>query len=178
MSPVALVSEAPVTKKRGWARSGKPKPELTAYQKVFKAVFGSVPLTGDSLKKRPKNGVVAMTKEAFAWRNSLGTFLGMIFGGFVPAASYVVSHMELMPMGGTWWETPKALLVYGGLVYSARTVIKWAYMAFRDAFKAIGFVVIVEGVMTFSKVPELSFFALALLVLVNAIAAGVTLSRG
>lgn len=32
--------------------------------------------------------------------------------------------------------------------------------------------------MTFSKVPELSFFALGLLVLVNAIAAGVTLSRG
>lgn len=40
-----------------------------------------------------------MTREAFAWKNSLGTFLGMIFGGFVPAASYVVSHMELMPIG-------------------------------------------------------------------------------
>lgn len=61
MSPVALVAPPDntpaVRAKRGWVRSGKPKPELTAYQKVFKAVFGSVPLTGDSLKKRPKNGV-------------------------------------------------------------------------------------------------------------------------
>lgn len=185
MSPVNLVAQAngattvykpaPVKPKRTWVR--KPKVHMTGYQEGFKVLFGSYPLVGDSLKKRPKNGVVAMTREAFQLRNALGTAIGMVFGGFVPAASYVVSHMELSGVVGAW-GTPMAILVYGGLVYSARTVLKWAYMAFRDAFKACGFVIIVEGVMTFSRVPELSFFALGLLVLINAIAAGVTLSRG
>lgn len=182
MSPVALVATevaaVAAPKKRGWGPR-KPKEKLppTVYQTVFKFIFGDYPLSGNTLAKRPKNGVVAMTREAMSLKNLLGTFIGMVLGGFVPAASYVVSHCELMGLP-EWWALPKAALVYGGLLYSARTVIKWAYMAFRDAFKAIGFVVIVEGVMTFSKVPELSFFALSLLVLINAIAAGVTLSRG
>lgn len=127
--------------------------------------------------KRPASdtGIVAMVRQAAKRDNRLATAIGALFGGFVPIASFALVHGEL---GSDWYLDPKSALVAGGLLYSAKTVVQWAQLAFRDKAKAIGFAVLVEGVMTFSATSWLSYAALALLVSINAVATGVTLSRG
>lgn len=119
-------------------------------------------------------GVVPMVREAFKRDNRLAMLCGSVLGGFVPIASYVLAHNEL---GERWYTSPRLALVCGGLLYSAKTVVQWAQMAFRDKYKAYGFAVLVEGVMTFSRTPWLGALALGLLVFINACATGVTLSR-
>jgi len=117
-----------------------------------------------------------MVRTAIMPENALATAMGAILGGFVPLATFTVAHQEL---GGTeWYLQPKLALVLGGLLYSAKTVVHWGHLAFRDRTKALGFVILLEGVMIFSATAWLSYFALALLVAINAIATGVTLSRG
>lgn len=130
----------------------------------------------DTAPKRPADaGIVGMVRQAARRENRLATAIGALFGGFVPIASFALVHGEL---GSDWYLDPKSALVAGGLLYSAKTVVQWAQLAFRDRAKAYGFAVLVEGVMTFSATAWLAYTALALLVSINAVATGVTLSRG
>lgn len=125
-----------------------------------------------------KVGVVKQIREAFTRRNSLGTTIGLLLGGFVPVGSFVLCHHELPRIEGAWaWRTI-ALLVVGGLVFSAKTVWQWSAAAFQDRWKATGFVLLVEGTMVWSHTPWLSYAALGVLVGINGVATGVTLSRG
>jgi hypothetical protein len=68
--------------------------------------------------------------------------------------------------------------VLGGLVFSALTVFRWGRLAFGSPVKALGFVVLAEGVMTFCSTAWLSVVALGYLVLINAIATGCTIALG
>lgn len=104
--------------------------------------------------------VAVATKPA----NRLASFLGGILGGFVPAASYVVAHMEVGDHPAKW------ALVAGGMIYSALTVFQWSRIAFKNAAKAFGFVVLLEGVAIFAGTLALSLSALSLLVAINALA--------
>ena len=124
-----------------------------------------------------KVGVVAQTRQAFSRGSLLGTSIGMLLGGFVPVGSFVICHQELPPASG-WHFLVLALLVVGGLIFSAKTVWQWSAAAFQDRWKASGFVLLVEGIMVYSSTPWLSHAALALLVAVNGVATGVTLTRG
>jgi VIT1/CCC1 family predicted Fe2+/Mn2+ transporter len=45
--------------------------------------------------RQPATGVVAHVKEALRPKNRLANTLGGLLGGFVPLATYVVSHGEL-----------------------------------------------------------------------------------
>lgn len=114
-------------------------------------------------------GVIDQIRTAL--KNPLATFAGFVLGGFVPVATFSVSHLDKTLNEYVMWA-----LVLGGLIYSALTVFTWAKNAFGHAVKAFGFVVLIEGVMTLSGLPELSYAALALLVLINGIATGATLS--
>lgn len=118
-------------------------------------------------------GVVAQVRTAVAPENRLATLAGFLLGGLVPVASFFVAHYEL---SGAW--DPKALLVLGGLLFSARTVFAWAKLAFQNGSKAFGFVVLVEGVMVFSGLAWLSWVCLAYLVVINGVATGCLLSKG
>jgi hypothetical protein len=103
----------------------------------------------------------------------LATTLGALLGGFVPVASFVVAHREV------GWDAHgilAAVLVLGGLVFSAKTVRQWAALACRDDYKALGFVVLLEGVMVTSHTEWLGYAALAMLVGINAVSTGCTLS--
>jgi hypothetical protein len=108
-----------------------------------------------------------------AARNPLPAVIGALLGALVPSATFVVGHYEL-----TSWTEPKALIVLGGLVFSALTVFRWGRLAFSSMTKALGFVVLAEGVMTFSSTAWLSGVALGYLVLINAIATGCTIALG
>lgn len=114
-----------------------------------------------------------MTQIHIAARNPLPAVIGALLGALVPSATFVVGHYEL-----TSRTEPKALIVLGGLVFSALTVFRWGRLAFGSAVKALGFVVLAEGVMTFCSTAWLSVVALGYLVLINAIATGCTIALG
>lgn len=86
--------------------------------------------------------------------------IGVALGGFVPLASYTLVHVD--GRREVWG------LVAGGLLYSALTVYQWARRAFSYRAKAVGFVVLLEGVMTFTRVQWLGLAGLAILMGLNA----------
>lgn len=116
------------------------------------------------------HGVVAQVVAAFglspAAAGKVAVVLGVVLGTFVPVAAFVTAHVQL---GGNLWQ-PTGLLVLGALVYSAKTVFAWGRMAFGEGAKALGFCVLVEGVLLVSTVPWLSYAALVILAAINAIA--------
>lgn len=115
-------------------------------------------------------GIVDQVRAAGARRNRWSMACGAILGGFVPVASYVVAHYEAP-------ERPALIaLVVGGLAYSALSVYGFARLAFGSAVKALGFVLLLEGVMVFSGIPALGLASLVLLVGINAISTGVRLA--
>lgn len=120
-------------------------------------------------------GVVAQVRTALRPENRLATLLGALLGGFVPVATFTVAHVELSQVVPLYLQ-PMMLLVLGGLVYSAKTVYSWGRAAFASGPKALGFVVLAEGVMTCSGVAWLSYAALGYLVFINAVATGCTLA--
>jgi len=62
-------------------------------------------------------------------------------------------------------------------VYSAFSVFGWAKKAFRHTLKALGFVVLLEGTLTFCSVRWLSLAGLAILMTLNGAAAAVALQQ-
>lgn len=121
-------------------------------------------------------GVVQQVRIACKPRNRLPTLIGFLLGGIVPLGCFWLAHHE-----GADWTAVGArslALVFGGLAYSARTVYDWARMAFASAFKSLGFVVLLEGLMITSHTAWLSVLALGYLIVINGVATGVTLSLG
>ena len=115
-----------------------------------------------------KFGVIAQVREALS--NPVALVVGILLGGFIPLVTYTVSHHEVRsPL--TW------TLILGGLAYSALTVFEWAKMAFNNTFKALGFVILLEGVMVMSTVEWVRIAALVYLIAINATATGCTLAR-
>lgn len=104
--------------------------------------------------------------------NLAATLGGFLLGGFVPIATFAQAHALI----GRLTSDPLALLVLGGLIFSCYTVVAWGKKAFGSLLKALGFVAIVEGSMTFSQVGWVAYSALAFLVVINGVATGVTLA--
>jgi len=115
--------------------------------------------------------VVSQIKLAFA--NPLPLVIGALIGALVPIATYTVGHAELDAAG--WVSLPGAIVI-GGCCFSAITVYKWGRRAFDSALKAVGFVILSEGVMSFSHVAWLSMVVLGFLVAINAVANGANLA--
>ena len=112
-------------------------------------------------------GVVAQVRRAFARGNRLAAVVGLLLGGFVPLAVYVVARGESGAFSGH--ERAWALIT-GGLIYSAKTVFEWAKLAFTSSFKSVGFVVLLEGVMVTSTTRWLALVALGYLIAINGVA--------
>jgi hypothetical protein len=125
-----------------------------------------------------KLSTMAKIRTALARRNLLATVIGAIKGGAIPFGTFTLFHLE---MHNDPWQA-KGLIVLGGLVYSAKTVFGWCKQVFRkedgapDTLKALGWCVGIEGFMTCSDTFWLNCAALALLILVNAVATGVSLA--
>lgn len=94
--------------------------------------------------------------------------------GLVPVGVYEVGDHEL-----TSWsplECPKAVIVYAGLLFSALTVLGWSANMFGSKLKALGFTLLLEGIMMASSAAWLTAIALTYLVLINAAANGCRLA--
>lgn len=113
--------------------------------------------------------VIAQVKRAFAPGARLAGIVGLVIGGFVPAATYALVHHEVSHYPLLW------ALVAGGLLYSATSVFVWARAAFGSIVKALGFVILLEGILTFSHILSLGLSALAILVFINAVSAACAL---
>jgi hypothetical protein len=114
--------------------------------------------------------IVEQVRSATREGHRLALACGMLLGGFVPLATYILAHGEVAADPRKW------ALVGGGLLFSATSVFEFGREAFRSLLKALGFVVLVEGVMIWSATEPLSLAALALLVAINAIATGTNLA--
>lgn len=100
--------------------------------------------------------------------------VGGLLGGAVPAATFWVSHFEYDAQHPF---SVSLLMILGGLLFSAKTVMAWAATAFNDKGKAAGFVVLTELLMVTTQHLWVAAIALAYLVCINAVATGCTLAR-
>ncbi|MBI5252614.1 MAG: hypothetical protein HY912_24220 [Desulfomonile tiedjei] len=114
--------------------------------------------------------IVEMVRCASHKKHRLAMIAGFVLGGWIPITTYSIIHWHVQSMPLLW------LLVAGGLVYSALTVYQWAKLAFHQSLKAIGFVVLLEGAMTFVPDPWIGVPCLFLLVIINGLATGTTLA--
>lgn len=115
--------------------------------------------------------IVSQVRVALDSRYRLATIIGILIGAFVPFGTFSIAHFEI---GANYWQW-LSLLPAGGLAYSATTVYGWGKQAFDSGFKAVGFTVLVEGIMTFSSLEWLSYIALFYLVVINGVATGAQL---
>jgi hypothetical protein len=132
------------------------------------------PVVERTPRKKASGGalsVVAQIRRAFEKKRRFATYCGLVWGGFVPVATCSIVHFEVAERPYLW------LLVLGGLLYSALTVYQWSTVALRSKGKALGFVILAEGVLTLSNIPLLTGAALALLIVINGIATGANLSN-
>lgn len=138
------------------------------------------PAPPKALRKRPSakrepveipTDIVSQVRVALDSRYRLAAIIGVLFGAFVPFATFSVAHFEI----GTDYYQWLSFLVVGGLVYSATTVYGWGRQAFDSGLKAVGFTVLIEGVMTFSSLEWLSYISLGYLIAINGVATGTQL---
>ncbi|HEY9657275.1 MAG TPA: hypothetical protein V6C65_02340 [Allocoleopsis sp.] len=144
--------------------------ELNEQIDAYKGLLNTANAKIHTLENPEQSEVVEAVKKAFRKQSRIGAFWGLIKGGFPPIASFVVAHQEIPKVE---LESPRAILlcclVFGALLFSAPTVYEWCKAAFHNSAKAVGFVVLLEGVMVFSHVSWLGYSALALLISINAI---------
>jgi len=104
-------------------------------------------------------GVIAQVKRAS--KSRAASAIGFVLGGVVPIGVYWIAHHEATTQPWKWG------LVSAGLIYSAKTVFDWAKIAFKHPAKALGFVVLLEGIMTTSTTLWLQLVCLGILVGIN-----------
>lgn len=126
--------------------------------------------------RRTQLSVVNQVREALKGKNRIATSLGALLGGGVPLATFQLVHHEIAWEMALYLQMP-ARLVLGGLLFSALTVYQWARSAFGSVWKAFGFTILLEGILTFSHTGWLSLGALVYLIAINATATRVKLSR-
>src|SRR5579872_3564187 len=102
-----------------------------------------MPTDAPETNSAPALPIVYQIKAVTSRKNRLPLLLGGMFGAFVPTASFYVCHLETSARPAMWF------LVGAGLLYSVHTVFQWARVAFGNRTKALGFVVLLEGVMVF-----------------------------
>lgn len=123
--------------------------------------------SGDVVKAAPKKArkTVRVPKLHAAERKTIGQFIAALAASFLPIASYVLSHFEAKTQPMMWG------LVVAALMFSAPTLIEWAERWCKSKYKAIGFTVLLEGVMVLASTTWLGVTGLVILVAINCHAA-------
>jgi hypothetical protein len=129
--------------------------------------------------QRPRHplGVVEQVRLSLRRGSRLAFALGVLLGGFVPIATYVIAHTEISKARALYLQ-PAAAFVAGGLLFSAVTMYNWGRLAFAQRAKALGFVVLLEGTMVTAQTRWLALAALCYLAAINGVATACNLARG
>lgn len=128
-----------------------------------------------SRKAPSQMGVVDQMRFALRPRSRFGFALGLLLGGFVPVATFVLAHTEINTLLPLYTQT-SLLFVLGGLLFSAVTMYRWGCQAFHSKPKAVGFVLLLEGVMITCHTRPLALVALAYLAAINGVATACNLA--
>lgn len=116
--------------------------------------------------------------------NRLSTGIAALMGFVVPLSVYSVTHElpNVFAKQGGWMNFPflfLSVLGVAGCVFSAKSVYQWGILVFADKFKAIGFAILLEGILSASGIVSdslwfkvLGMISLAYLMLINAINCG------
>lgn len=125
----------------------------------------------------PEDAPSIMEQIAVLKNNLFAAIVGIILGGLMAYLVFRINHgvfggdgqgeLDLTAHGITM-----GVFMVGGLVVSAITVWHWMHQTFHHAWKATGFVLITEGVMTFSSQLDIVYTCLAVLVFINGISGG------
>lgn len=115
-----------------------------------------------SAPKTRKQPTATPIKVSAAQKRTIGQFCASIAAGFLPIASYILSHHESKENPMLW------ILVAAALMFSAPTLADWAKKWCGGQYKAWGFTVLLEGVMVFSHTEALGLVGLGILVAINA----------
>lgn len=175
METLHLIEEPP---KRGRGRPAgsrnRPKPTTQQPEAQPIPMAAPPPPQVELIAEAPaaELGAIEQARKTFQPGNRLAALVGFALGGFVPLASFTLIHSEAQRQPLLW------ILVIGGLAYSALSVYRWAQEAFRYRIKAAGFVILLEGAMSFSSVHWLSLAGLAILIGINGVSAAVSLQQG
>jgi len=101
--------------------------------------------------------------------NNFETVLASIAASFIPVGVFFTSHKALAGHISTTWSL--WIISLAGLAYSIPSVVTWAQSWTGSKAKAIGFTIMLEGLMVGSGEPWLSIISLILLGGVNAMIA-------
>lgn len=116
--------------------------------------------------RQPKRRAHARTRPMTKSRQQkIGQFLAAVGGALMPLASYCVAHIEAPEHQMMW------IFVAFALLFSTPTLVQWAQKWCGHMVKAIGFAVLLEGVMVFSYLSALGVACMVILVSINAHAA-------
>jgi hypothetical protein len=121
-----------------------------------------------SSAEKTSDSVLGQIRAALT-SHPLAFLVALPFGGFVPLAAWSLVHLEALE----WWHWT---MVAGGALFSSLTVINWGERILSSKAKAIGFAVLVEGVMLSASTKWLSLSALGLLIVINAVSCSVALA--
>lgn len=113
----------------------------------------------------PRNKRAQVRRLTKAKQRTFGQLFAAIGASFLPMASYAIAHIEVEQTPYMW------ILVCAALLFSAPMLVQWSQRWCGHMVKAIGFTVLLEGVMVFSALPALRLSGLAILVAINAHAA-------
>ncbi len=93
--------------------------------------------------------VVGQIRRAFMPGARVAAALGVLLGGAVPFATYILIHDPRgVASSPVLW-----LLVAGCFLYSAPKVFGWMQIATGSNVAALGFTVLAEGILSFSYIP-------------------------
>lgn len=115
------------------------------------------------------DNVIDQIRVAFSV-SVIGSMVGIVLGSAIPLTTYVLTHYEWKE-----WVSIYTVLIAGGLAFSFKNVYQWGQAAFRDGWKAVGFVALIEGSMLFSQINWVNILGLSILIGINAIASGANL---
>jgi hypothetical protein len=164
-------TEQPLTAWDAPAETRRTRPAKASSRPAKKASARKASSDADkapSTKTAQPLGVLAQVNAATSRPVALA--IGSTIGGFVPIASYMLAHHEAPTRPVLW------VLVAAALIFSGLSVYEWTAKAFGSRLKALGFVVLTEGIMLSTSNDWLACAALALLVGINATATGAYLA--
>jgi hypothetical protein len=161
------MATSPVTfpRERSVAKSSPRK------SKTVSKTTKSAPAKTLSYEQFQRLTVIQQVRRAFMPGARLAAVVGSVLGGAIPISTYVIIHHPL----GVATYPMLWLLVAGGLLYSAPTVFNWATAAFGSKVKAAGFTLLMEGILTFVHIKELTYLSLGVLVFINVVSAACSL---
>jgi hypothetical protein len=143
---------------------------------LFQAVNPSRP------KRAPpqiRNSFVARVRATFQKGNRLAAAAGTVGGSAIPLGVFSIVHT--LPEG-LMQRVGLLSVATGGLVFSARSVYDMGMSFFQARSKALGFVVLMEGVMSLAQLLRVSWvawsasiFALTVLMAANGVSTAVNL---